>query len=118
MLATAIALTALPGEPPVSVRSPLTGGDVEHEEPTLRRILDDLLQHVWEAGGAHPAPTADEVVEQVRRRRAIVIFDGLDEVLVHLRETQGQALLRELWKILPPPILGDPVRRRTPAGSS
>ena len=87
-------------------------GDVKHEEPTLRRILDDLLQHVWEAGGAHPAPTADEVVEQVQRHRAVVIFDGLDEVLVHLRETQGQALLRELWKILPPPILGDPVRRK------
>jgi hypothetical protein len=39
------------------------------------------------------------------------MFDGLDEVLVHLSETQGQALLRELWKILPPSVLSDPAMR-------
>ncbi len=89
-------------------------GDVKHAEPTLERILDDLLRRVWQAGAREPVPTAEEVIDQVQRRRAVVIFDGLDEVLVHLTETRGQALLRELWKILPPAVLDDP-RRRTRA---
>ena len=83
-------------------------GDVKHREPTLEAILDDLLLRVWQAGAAEPPATAAEVVEQVQRRGAVVIFDGLDEVLVHLSDTQGQALLRELWKILPPSLLSDP----------
>ncbi len=88
-------------------------GDVKHREPSLEAILEDLLRRVWQAGGSDP-PTAAEVIDHVQRRRAVVIFDGLDEVLVHLRETQGQALLRELWKILPPTVLDDPdARRRT-----
>ncbi len=86
-------------------------GDVKHREPTLEAILDDLLRRVWQAGGTHAAPTAGEVIEHVQRRRAVVVFDGLDEVLVHLREPQGQSLLRELWKILPPAILADPQGR-------
>ena len=79
----------------------------QHREPTLEAILDDLLRRVWQAG-APAARQAAEVVEQVQRRGAMVIFDGLDEVLVHLSETQGQALLRELWQILPPSLLSDP----------
>ncbi|MCA8917362.1 MAG: pentapeptide repeat-containing protein, partial [Planctomycetes bacterium] len=33
---------------------------------------------------------------------ALVIFDGLDEVLVHLTPAQGQHFARELFRILPP----------------
>ena len=83
-------------------------GDVKHAEPTLEQILEDLLKRVWQSGPDQPPATADEVVELVQRGRALVIFDGLDEVLVHLTQTRGQALLRELWKILPPPLLADP----------
>ncbi len=89
-------------------------GDVKRREPTLEAILDDLLRRVWQAGAVDPAATAAEVIEQVQRRGAIVIFDGLDEVLVHLSETQGQALLRELWKILPPSVLADSDGRARP----
>ena len=38
----------------------------------------------------------------VREAGAILIFDGLDEKLVHLDETQARAFLRTLWNALPP----------------
>ncbi len=79
-------------------------GDIKQRDPTLREILDDLLPRVWQTGDLEPTARAADIVEQVQRRRAIVIFDGLDEVLVHLSETKGQALLRELWRILPPDL--------------
>ena len=79
-------------------------GDVKQRDPTLREILDDLLPRVWQTGDLEPAARATDIIEQVQRRRAVVIFDGLDEALVHLSETKGQALLRELWKILPPEL--------------
>ena len=82
-------------------------GDVKLLEPTLEQILEDLLSHIWQSGAAEPRATAMEVIDQVQHRRAVVVFDGLDEVLVHLPATRGQALLRELWKILPPRLLQD-----------
>ncbi|HWX46366.1 MAG TPA: NACHT domain-containing protein [Solirubrobacteraceae bacterium] len=87
-------------------------GDVKHREPTLTAMLDTLLRRVWQSGGVEAPASAAEVIDHVQRRRAIVIFDGLDEVLVHLTETQGQALLRELWKILPPKVFLDGSTRR------
>jgi uncharacterized protein YjbI with pentapeptide repeats len=38
----------------------------------------------------------------VREEGAILIFDGLDEKLVHLDQTQCRAFLRTLWNALPP----------------
>ncbi len=61
----------------------------------------------WQSGLAD-RPTADEVVDYVQHRRAVVVFDGLDEVLVHLSDRQGQALLRQLWSILPPKLHSGP----------
>ena len=77
-----------------------TLGDLKLREPTLVEILDDLLLRTWQSGRAD-RPTAQEVIDHVQRRRAVIVFDGLDEVLVHLSERQGQALLRQLWSILP-----------------
>ena len=82
-------------------------GDVKLREPTLAQILDDLLSRAWQSGLVD-RPTADEVVDYVQHRRAVVVFDGLDEVLVHLSDRQGQALLRQLWSILPPKLHSGP----------
>ncbi len=79
-------------------------GEVKYRDPTLVEILDDLLPRVWQTGEAGAPASAVDVIEQVQRGRAVVLFDGLDEVLVHVDERRGQSLLRELWKILPPAI--------------
>ena len=47
----------------------------------------------------------------VRNEQAILIFDGLDEKLVHLSPDQGKAFLRELWNALPPATTKEGLRR-------
>src|ERR1700683_5401236 len=85
-------------------------GDVKHREPTLTIILESLLQRIWQSGATGSARVA-EIIDHVQRKGAIILFDGPDEVLGHLTEMQGQALLRELWKILPPSIIENPTTR-------
>src|SRR2546423_3769828 len=75
---------------------------VRSRDATLVELLDDLIARAWHTGRAAPAVSAADVIGAVQRRRALAIFDGLDEVLVHLNPHQGQCLLRELLGILPP----------------
>ena len=42
-----------------------------------------------------------DILELLREEGALLIFDGLDEKLVHLNENQGQEFVRELWNALP-----------------
>ena len=91
-------------------------GKVSAGTPRLVEILEALLRPVWQSGAQQPAATPEEVIHQVQRQRAIVIFDGLDEVLVHLTQPQGQVFLRELWRILPPRLFAD-AEQRERAGS-
>ncbi|MGH8732214.1 MAG: NACHT domain-containing protein, partial [Burkholderiales bacterium] len=77
---------------------------------TLEGLLADLLDRSWH-DSRDPRPHPTEVVRLVQERGAVVIFDGLDEVLIHLDDREGQALLRRLWSILPPALLHDEHRR-------
>src|SRR5262245_46934701 len=72
-------------------------GDV----PPLEQLLQELLDRVWETTHRQ-AFKAEDILQLVREEGAILIFDGLDEKLVHLDETQGRAFLRTLWKALRP----------------
>jgi hypothetical protein len=47
-------------------------------------------------------PSAEDVLTLVRDGRAVVIFDGLDEILVKLSEADGQRFARLLWNAIPP----------------
>ena len=72
-------------------------GDV----PPLEQLLQELLDRVWETTHRQ-AFKAEDILRLVREEGAILIFDGLDEKLVHLDETQCRAFLRTLWNALPP----------------
>ena len=47
-------------------------------------------------------PSAEDVLRLVRSGRAVVIFDGLDEILVKLSDADGQRFARLLWNAIPP----------------
>ncbi|MCV7355896.1 pentapeptide repeat-containing protein [Mycolicibacterium fluoranthenivorans] len=63
--------------------------------PTLREILDAVLRGTEDTG---PHPTVDDVVTCIRQGQCLVIFDGLDEVLVHLPPQEQQLFTRTLWR--------------------
>ena len=69
--------------------------------PDLETLLQEVLGQVWKTSDELPF-TAQDILRLVREEGAILIFDGLDEKLVHLDETQGRAFLRTLWQALPP----------------
>ena len=73
----------------------------EGKVPELREFLQEVFQHAWKS--SHPVSIKPEdVLRLVREEGAILIFDGLDEKLVHLDDSQARAFVRELWSALPP----------------
>lgn len=73
---------------------------LERGVPTLDEVLQECVRRGWYGGPRTPALSADDIVE-LWGEGALVIFDGLDEVLVHLSEKDGQAFTRELLKLRP-----------------
>ena len=63
-------------------------------EPVIEQLLNSADQ-------AHKLK-ARELIDWVRVNPALVIFDGLDEVLVHLNPRQGRDFIHALWAIYPP----------------
>ena len=96
----------------------LLGTDVRKRDAALDELLADLIKRAWRTGGVSPSVSPDDVITAVQRRRALVIFDGLDEVLVHMSEQQGQGLLRELLRSSRPSWWSGTVPAATPAGCS
>lgn len=69
--------------------------EVARDGANLRRIIEALL----DTGDISPhRPSAEDVLYQVSHGDCVLIFDGLDEVLVHLTPHQGQLFTRTLWR--------------------
>lgn len=79
------------------------------EPPGLSKILETVLARSWQLPEEATAIDPAEVIRLVQEQGALAIFDGLDEVLVHLSPADGQQFTRELWRILPPSVFS---RRR------
>jgi WD40 repeat protein/uncharacterized protein YjbI with pentapeptide repeats len=79
-------------------------GDAAKSEPLLPQIIDTVLARSWRGGQTEAKLTAEEVVRLVQQEGALAIFDGLDEVLVHLSPAGGKRFTRELFRILPPTL--------------
>ena len=77
------------------------------EQVTLTSLIDDLLRR---AGGA--APNAAEVIDFIRSRKALVIFDGLDEITNKYTIDVGRIIYRQLISIVPGSVWEDDARRR------
>jgi WD40 repeat protein/DNA polymerase III delta prime subunit len=77
------------------------GSPIRDGAPTLAELLaDHIRRHEALAGSG---VTVEELVDLVRRHDAVMIFDGFDEVAVHLDTGEAQRFANELWKVLPDP---------------
>jgi WD40 repeat protein/energy-coupling factor transporter ATP-binding protein EcfA2 len=76
-----------------------------NEDGLLRRnpnpLLHEVLASVLRRSPGGQDSTPEDVLRIVRDRGALVIWDGLDEVLVHLDQAQGAAFFRQLTEVLP-----------------
>jgi uncharacterized protein YjbI with pentapeptide repeats len=72
-------------------------GEYGTERPDLDQILARILKANWKGSG-----TDVEAIRTLVREGGLVIFDGLDEVLVHLTTQQGQQFTRQLLGLVPP----------------
>ena len=61
--------------------------------------LRTVLAHLLSASTASPVEV-DDLLDTIRSENTLVIFDGLDEILVHLSLGDGQRLTRSLLEIL------------------
>ena len=77
-------------------------GESAKSDPTMEDILDRILKKGWKSGPRGARVTVDELIRLAEHENALVIWDGLDEVLVHLKTHQGQMFTRQLYKIAPP----------------
>ncbi|MEM7013757.1 MAG: NACHT domain-containing protein, partial [Verrucomicrobiota bacterium] len=76
--------------------------NIDSRVPELGEILANLIQRNWKNRAEKPAITPADIIRQVREDGAVIIFDGLDEKIVHLNANEARAFIRELWRILPP----------------
>jgi hypothetical protein len=84
-------------------------------QPTLEAVVSRLL----EATGVAGQVTAGQVLAAIAGGNCVVIFDGLDEVLVHLDPQQGQLFIRALWQVIDRPGRpGRPAARNAGAGAA
>ena len=91
--------TLKPGELPLALYFDLRRVDAQQlSDFAVEPIIEQLLKS---ADYAHKLK-ARELIDWVRAHPALVIFDGLDEVLVHLSPKRGQDFTRALWSIYPP----------------
>ncbi len=83
-------------------------------QPTLKAVVTQLLDAMADAAEM----TADQVLAAIARGNCLVIFDGLDEVLVHLDTQQGQLFVRALWQVIDLPGRVGRQAARSPADAA
>ncbi|MES2207163.1 MAG: pentapeptide repeat-containing protein [Pseudomonadota bacterium] len=66
---------------------------------SYQSIIDYLLKGSGNFERENPI-SAEEIIYLVQHDRALIIFDGLDEVLVHLNRKQGKAFVQNLLGIV------------------
>lgn len=67
----------------------------------LEEIISTLLTHApADIHSASQPITAQDIIRIVRESHCVVVFDGLDEVLVHLSRTEGQRFTEQLIGML------------------
>ncbi|TXH70622.1 MAG: TIR domain-containing protein [Thiothrix sp.] len=69
---------------------------------TLSEILEHILKKSWKGGHEDVGIKPADMIQQMQNHKALIIWDGLDEVIVHMPPKQASDFIRQLWRILPP----------------
>ena len=67
--------------------------------PTIQELLTTVIERSWKL--TDKSITADVIIRLVREKGAIILFDGLDEKIVHMTPDRARAFIRTLWSVLP-----------------
>ncbi|OQW98016.1 MAG: hypothetical protein BWK73_53465 [Thiothrix lacustris] len=69
---------------------------------TLVDILDHILKKSWKGGHGDVGIKPQDIIDQVQTNCALMIWDGLDEVINHMSSKLANDFIRQLWRVLPP----------------
>ena len=69
--------------------------------PTREEVMRKCIERGWTAEIGQTKPSLDDI-RTWQEQGALLIFDGLDETLVHLTEADGHAFVSQLMRIFPP----------------
>lgn len=78
-------------------------GDTPGAVPTIDELLTSVIQRAWRV--TDRTITAADLLRLVREENALIIFDGLDEKIVHLTPDRARDFIRTLWSVLPHAML-------------
>lgn len=78
-------------------------GDKPETVPTIEELLTSVIQRSWRV--TDRSVTAGDLLRLVREEGAMIIFDGLDEKIVHLTQSRARDFIRTLWSVLPQAML-------------
>ncbi len=71
--------------------------------PNIEELLTSVIQRSWRV--TDRIVTAADLLRLVREEGALIIFDGLDEKIVHLTQNRARDFIRTLWSVLPQAML-------------
>lgn len=76
--------------------------DRTNKRPKLNQVIGAILSRHGDSKAK-----AEDYLRAVRENRAVLIFDGLDEIFVSLNESEQDALMHELLGALPLSVVGN-----------
>ncbi|HYO51816.1 TIR domain-containing protein, partial [Archangium sp.] len=74
-------------------------GETKDSVPTIEQLLASVIQRSWKLRDRTITP--QDVLRLVQEEGAIILFDGLDEKIVHLPPDRARDFIRTLWAVLP-----------------
>ncbi|HEX8825948.1 MAG TPA: TIR domain-containing protein, partial [Archangium sp.] len=76
-------------------------GEAKDSVPTIEQLLASVVQRTWKLQDRNRTITPQDVLRLVQEEGALIIFDGLDEKIVHLPPDRARDFIRTLWAVLP-----------------
>ena len=74
--------------------------------------IDDLVNAIFrESWKAREKPDAADLRRLIASGNVLIIFDGFDEIAVHLHPAEAQSLIRTMWSLLPSNAFSTDVER-------
>ncbi|WP_395855197.1 TIR domain-containing protein [Cystobacter fuscus] len=74
-------------------------GESRDSIPTIEQLLASVIQRSWKLRDRSLTP--QDLLRLIREEGALIIFDGLDEKIVHLPPGRAREFIRTLWAALP-----------------